>query len=60
MLEGERWDLNPRMAEPQSAALTAWPRSPRIISLQYSILTWYVEQTSTAWRFIDETQILET
>ena len=26
--KGERWDSNPRMAEPQSAALTTWLRSP--------------------------------
>ncbi len=26
--KGERWDLNPRMAVPQTAALTTWLRSP--------------------------------
>lgn len=26
--KGERWDSNPRMAEPQSTALTTWLRSP--------------------------------
>ena len=28
--EGERGESNPRMAEPQSAALTAWRRPPRL------------------------------
>ena len=27
-IQGERWDLNPRMAVPQTAALTTWLRSP--------------------------------
>ncbi len=26
--EGERWELNPRMVESQSTALTTWRRSP--------------------------------
>lgn len=26
--KGERWESNPRMEEPQTSALTTWPRSP--------------------------------
>ncbi len=32
--KGERWDSNPRMVEPQTTALTTWPRSPYIFFLQ--------------------------
>ncbi len=33
--KGERRDLNPRMVESQSTALTTWPRSPRL-GLKYT------------------------
>jgi hypothetical protein len=28
IIQGERWDSNPRVVEPQSTALTSWLRSP--------------------------------
>ncbi len=38
VLKGERWDSNPRMAEPQSAALTTWPRSPCFVCDRFCII----------------------
>jgi hypothetical protein len=30
LFKGERWELNPRVEEPQTSALTTWLRSPFI------------------------------
>jgi hypothetical protein len=50
--KGERRDLNPRMEVPQTSALTTWPRSPRVIRMNYHNIN-YPELASAKVKLVD-------